>query len=306
MAEGPEVRRKAEKLREALLGKPLEEVRFVFERLMPFESQLTGRRITAIDTFGKAMVFRIEGGWNLYVHPKMFGHWILRKRPGLPKTDRALRISLKVAGASAFLYSTNDLAVLTDEELTRHPYLTRLGPDVLDPALTEAEVLARYRDPRFYPKRLTTLLLDQSFLAGIGNYMRSEILFVARLYPLRKACDLDEAELARLAHATLTVSRRAFEARGMTASSEIIEEGKRQKRPPWEYRHWVFKRENKPCYVCKTPIQRHETEGRRYFMCPSCQPESASLPIVFLREDAERTPSARRVSARRRGTNPTE
>jgi endonuclease-8 len=98
MAEGPEVRRKAEKLREALVGKPLDEVRFVFERLTPFEPVLTGRRVTAVDTFGKAMVIRIEGGLNLYVHPKMFGHWILRKRPGMPKTDRQLRITLRVPG----------------------------------------------------------------------------------------------------------------------------------------------------------------------------------------------------------------
>ncbi|MFN3431872.1 MAG: DNA-formamidopyrimidine glycosylase family protein, partial [Candidatus Sericytochromatia bacterium] len=225
MAEGPEVRRKAEKLREALLGRPLDEVTFVFERLAPFEAALEGRHITAIDTFGKAMVFRFDNGLNLYVHPKMFGHWILRKRPGLPKTDRQLRITLRVPGGAAFLYSTNDMAVLTDDELARHPYLTRLGPDVLDPELTVAEVLARYRDPRFTPKRLTTLLLDQAFLAGIGNYMRSEILFVARLHPLRQANSLTDAELERLADATVAVSRRAFEARGMTASSAIIEEG---------------------------------------------------------------------------------
>ena len=101
---------------------------------------------------------------------------------------------------------------------------------------------------------------------------------------MRQANSLSDAELERLADATLAVSRRAFEARGMTASPAIIEEGKRQKRPPWEYRHWVFKREHKPCYVCQTPIERHETEGRRYFMCPTCQPEVPAPSITLYPE----------------------
>jgi endonuclease-8 len=272
--EGPEVRRKAGKLRELLVGEPLTGVRFVFERLQPWEARLEGRRITAIDTYGKAFVLRLEGGLNLYVHPKMFGHWILRVRPGLPKSDRALRLTLRNRKGAAFLYSTNDMGVFTDEELARHKYLTRLGPDILDPSVTEAQVLARYEDPRFADKRLTTLLLDQAFRAGIGNYMRSEILFEARLYPLRRACDLTPEERQRLAHATLAVSRRAFEARGMTVAPEIVAEGKRLKLRPWDYRHWVFKREGKPCYACGTVVERHETEGRRYFMCPTCQAPS--------------------------------
>jgi endonuclease-8 len=273
MAEGPEVRRKAEKLRELLVGEPLTEVRFAFERLQPFEDALTGLRVRAVDTFGKAYVIRLAEGLNLYVHPKLFGHWILRVRPGDPKTDRKLRAVLRVAKGAAYLYSTNDLAVLTDAELANHPYLRRIGPDVLAPGLTVRAIRDRYRDPRFAPKRLTTLLLDQEFLAGIGNYMRSEILFEARLYPLRRACDLSPAELDRLAEATLAVSRRAFEARGMTVDPRIVAEGKARKLRPWEYRHWVFKREGKPCYACGTPVERHETEGRRYFMCPRCQPD---------------------------------
>lgn len=287
MAEGPEVRRKAEKLREFLLDEPLTEVSFVFERLRPFEERLVNRRVTAVETYGKAMVFRIEGGWNLYVHPKMFGHWIVRVRPGMPKTDRALRVTLRNRKGAAFLYSTNDMAVLTDAELASHPYLTRLGPDILDPGLTEAEILSRYRDPRFSPKRLTTLLLDQGFLAGIGNYMRSEILFEARLAPLRRACELSDEELERLAHATLSVSRRAFESRGMTVAPEIVEEGKRRKLKPWEYRHWVFKREGKPCYVCGTPIERRETEGRRYFLCPHCQAGDQPRYTIALLDEAK-------------------
>lgn len=283
MAEGPEVRRKAQQLRELLVGRPILEARFEFERLQAFEEVLRGRTVTAVETYGKAYVIRFEGGLGLYVHPKLFGHWVLRVRPGAPKTDRKLRAVLRVAAGAAFLFSTNDLAVLTDEDLARHRYLTAIGPDILDPAVTVEQVAARYRDPRFAPKRLTTLLLDQAFLAGIGNYMRSEILFVARLYPLLRACDLTAPELARLAEATVAVSRRAFEARGMTVSDEVIAAGKAAKARPWAYRHWVFKREGQPCRACGTPIERHETEGRRFFMCPRCQapthPAPSSTPV---------------------------
>lgn len=278
MAEGPEVRRKAAQLRELLVGRPLVEVGFTFERLKPFEVLLTGRTVTGVDTFGKAFVLHFDNGLHLYVHPKMFGNWILRKRPGLPKTARKLRAHLRTAVGAALLYSTNDLAVLNDAELDRHPYLTRLGPDVLDPALTEGAVRARLEDERFNAMRLSALLLDQAFLAGIGNYMRSEILFEARLFPLARVGELTGEERTRLARAILGVSRRAFEERGRTLAADIAEKGRREGLRPWDVRHWVFKREGRPCYACGTPIQRHETEGRRYFMCPECQGRGHELP----------------------------
>lgn len=142
MAEGPEVRRKAEQLRALLVGEPLLEVRFAFDRLQAFEQALEGRSVTAIATHGKAYVLRFDNGLALYVHPKLFGHWIVQVKPGAPKTDRQLRAVLRVAKGAAFLFSTNDLAVLPESELARHPYLSRLGPDVLDPTLTPAAVAA--------------------------------------------------------------------------------------------------------------------------------------------------------------------
>src|SRR3546814_2299648 len=82
----------------------------------------------------------------------------------------------------------------SDLELHAHPFLSRLGPDVLDPGLDEAAVEVRMLDPRFAGRSLGGLLLDQGFLAGMGNYLRSEVLFAANLLPQRRPRDLDAGE----------------------------------------------------------------------------------------------------------------
>src|SRR3546814_19362775 len=80
------------------------------------------------------------------------------------------------------------------DELHAHPFLSRLGPDVLDPGLDEAAVEVRMLDPRFAGRSLGGLLLDQGFLAGMGNYLRSAVLFAANLLPPRPPQDLGAGE----------------------------------------------------------------------------------------------------------------
>src|SRR5690606_3887189 len=108
-----------------------------------------------------------------------------------PQAGRSLRVALETDAAALRLYSASDVAMLRSDEVDAHPFLARLGPDVLDPALDAKAVAARLRDPRFRNRSLGALLLDQAFLAGMGNYLRSEVLYRARLRPERRPADLD-------------------------------------------------------------------------------------------------------------------
>ena len=183
MPEGPEIRRAADRVATVVVGQPLTGVEFAFARLKSFEQELLGQMVTAVDTHGKAMLTRFEGGLTLYSHNQLYGRWYVC-RPGRdPKTNRQLRVALRTNNGAALLYSASEVEVLSAAGIAEHPFLNGLGPDPLWPATTPARLRRWMMQPQFARRQLGGLLLDQGFVAGLGNYLRSEILWRARLHP---------------------------------------------------------------------------------------------------------------------------
>ncbi len=209
MPEGPEIRRAADRIAAVLVGQQVEEAWFGLKRLQRFSEQLSGTAVQRVDTRGKALLIRFANGLSLYAHNQLYGVWRISARGRMPETRRSLRVALHTAHDSALLYSASDIAVLTSEDEAAHPFLSRLGPDVLDVALSWREVSRRLNDPRFRRRSLASLYLDQRFIAGIGNYLRSEILFKAGLHPATRPLQLALRERNRLARATLEIAGRA-------------------------------------------------------------------------------------------------
>ena len=272
MPEGPEIRRAADHVGRALIGRIVQEARLHVPALQRRGRRLSGQTVTAVDTRGKAMLTRFDNGLTLYSHNQLYGRWYVVKRPGMPVTDRQLRVELHTDTHSALLYSASDIDILTDAELARHPFLSRIGPDVMDRDLTAARVLRQLSASEFARRRIGSLYLDQAFLAGIGNYLRSEILFVAQVHPGRRPTELDARALERLARATVRITRRTYRTGGVTVvpslESKLRNEG-------WSYeqrRFYVFGREGKPCHECGGAIERLTVSGRNLFLCTGCQP----------------------------------
>ena len=272
MPEGPEIRRAVDRIAKAVAGRTARRVEFAFERLKPHEDALSGRRIRAVEARGKAVLVRFAGDRTIYSHNQLYGRWFVRPAGRLPKTRRSLRLAIHTRERSALLYSASEIEVLADSELDDHPYLARLGPDPLDPALKPTAVARRARERRFRLRSFAALLLDQGFLAGIGNYLRSEILFFAGLHPRRRPADCTQAELARFGRTALTVTRRSYRTGGITNPRRQAAALRRQGLPRREYRHAVFGRDG-ACRACQTPIVKRSLAGRRAYFCPVCQPE---------------------------------
>ncbi len=270
MPEGPEIKQAADKISSAVTHSPVEEIFFAFERLKPYESQLKHHRITTINTKGKAMLIRFDNELTIYSHNQLYGKWMVRKAYDYPKTNRQLRLAIHNQQNSALLYSASDIEVLNKDELALHPFLNRLGPDILDEALNLEQVINRLQDKKFCKKRFATLFLDQHFLAGNGNYLRSEVLFVAKVHPILRPIDCNNKQLQQLAQAAIAVPKQSYH-NGITNDLELAAELKAKGYKRQEYRHWVFGRENKPCYICSTSIIKEITAGRRYYYCPNCQ-----------------------------------
>ena len=272
MPEGPEIRLAADKIARVLVGQQLVEVEFGLPRLGRFARRLEGVVVTAVDTRGKAMLTRFDNGLTLYSHNQLYGRWYTTRRPGLPDTARSLRVALHTETHSALLYSASDIEILTGQQLDRHPFLTRVGPDILDKRLNTDAVAERLLDSRFRNRSLGGLYLDQAFLAGNGNYLRSETLHVARVHPAEKPSELDARRLRELARLTLTISRRSYRTRGITVTPEIDKALRARELPFEKRRFFVFGRAGQPCRRCKTRIRHTTVGGRRLYLCPSCQP----------------------------------
>ncbi|MFN2328186.1 MAG: endonuclease VIII [Chromatocurvus sp.] len=272
MPEGPEIRRAADRIEKVLAGRVIESVSFGLPRLQHYADVLHGQRVLALETRGKALLTHFEHDWTIYSHNQLYGVWRIVARDRLPETGRSLRIALHTRTHSALLYSASDISVWLTAEINQHPFLSRIGPDILAPDLHWREVAARLASPAFRRRRLEALYLDQRFLAGIGNYLRAEILFAAELNPMRSAASLSLKERGALARATLEISRRSYVTAGITLPPGLAKRLASQDIQREQRRFFVFGRDGRPCYRCGGEVSRAETGGRRLYWCPVCQP----------------------------------
>jgi endonuclease-8 len=226
MPEGPEIRLAADELAQALTGRPADAVHFAFESLKSFEATLTSQVVKNVEARGKAILIRFANGLNIYSHNQLYGKWIIRRAYTLPETNRQLRLAIHNTHKSALLYSASTIAVLRDDELETHSYLSKLGPDLLANTVSLSQVVDRLQAQQFQQRRLSTLLLDQGFLAGMGNYLRSEVLFVAGVHPSRRPRDCSPAQINQLAEAALWLTRQSYQTRGITNDLNLV------KKPP--------------------------------------------------------------------------
>lgn len=272
MPEGPEIRRAADRVAKVLVGQPIVEACFGLQALKRFGRRIEGSRVTAVDTLGKAMLTRFDCGLTMYSHNQLYGRWYTLKRPRMPKTNRSLRVALLTPTHGALLYSASDIAVLTDRQLERHSYLRRIGPDILDPRLTAIQIADRLDEKAFRNRALGSLYLDQTFLAGNGNYLRSEILWATGVNPWRRPVDLDRVTRLKLAKQSLRISRRSYRTRGLTVTPALATKLKGRGMQYHEYRFYVFGREGLSCHRCGSRIERRTMGSRSIYVCKTCQP----------------------------------
>lgn len=271
MPEGPEIRRAADQIAQAIAHRPTTSVFFAFSHLKPYEAILQGREVVAVQTKGKAMLIQFDNQLNIYSHNQLYGKWMIRRAHDYPQTTRQLRLAIHNEKKSALLYSASDIEVLDPVATLYHPFLSKLGPDVLDETVTVAQIVERLLDPRFRRRGFVSLLLDQQFLCGLGNYLRSEVLFVAQIHPGLRPLDCSSEQIVKLAEASIAVTAQSYKTKGITNDLQLAQTLKAQGKRRSEYRHFVFGRQNQPCYRCGTLIVKEILAGRRLYYCPHCQ-----------------------------------
>lgn len=278
MPEGPEIRLAADEVAKALVGRVTTRVSFGLERLHQYEALLSGQSVSAIETRGKAILTRFANDWIVYSHNQLYGRWYTCPWGKLPETGRQLRMAIHNEHYSALLYSASDIEVLPLKDLEKHPFLARLGPDILGEHPDVGQIVERMQCDRFRNRQLAGLLLDQGFLAGLGNYLRAEILNVAGLHPTAKPTQCSNRQLYRLASTIIRLTKRSYRTRGIINPPGLVKrlkaEGKTRKH---EYRFNTYNRAGQPCYFCGNQIESSNAGGRKMYFCAHCQlkPDSA-------------------------------
>ena len=271
MPEGPEIKRLSSRLKKVLVDKALADVDFTYRDLEAYNQELRGQKIVDVDSRGKALIISFSQGLSIYSHNQLYGKWLIVRSGKIPKTNRSQRLVIRTDRHSAFLYSASDIQVLKTANLASHPFLSKLGPDALGNATTKNEVLEQLMSNRFRKRSLGALLLDQGFIAGLGNYLRSEILFNSKLHPFEKPINLSEGSLDGLARNILGVTRQAYETSGVTNDLSRVSQLKKKGVKRSHFRFAIFGRNKMPCYVCSKKIIRQEVNGRRLYLCQGCQ-----------------------------------
>jgi formamidopyrimidine-DNA glycosylase len=230
-------------------------------RVMTVALRMTGALIVAPsgtpdDPYAR-VVFHLADGRELrYRDVRKFGRIGLWEGGGLLRRTaaRRRRAATKRVGETATPYRVGDV-------FGRH------GPEPLARGFSAARLAERLKGRR---ARLKTLLIDQSFIAGVGNIYADEALWRARLHPLRRADSLAPDDVRRLHRAIRSVLRQAIANRGSSFTDYVGADGEPGANAE---RLAVYRRTGEPCLRCGTVIQRIVVGQRSTHFCPHCQPE---------------------------------
>ena len=271
MPELPEVETIARNLREGNGSPPIPGHRIVsfstdwprhvaHPSLRTFNRRIQNREIVDVKRRGKYLVFPLDHE-TLLIHLRMSGD--LRLAPSQDPKDRFDHTIFSLDNGWDLRFSDarkfGRVSLYEDPEVV----LGRLGPEPLAPDFTH-DRLANMLHAR--KRNLKPLLLDQSFLAGLGNIYTDEALHQAGLHPLRRSDSLTKVEVKQLWRSIRESLDMGIRHNG--ASIDWVFRG-----GDFQRHFRVYKREGEPCFKCGTQIQRTVVGGRGTHFCPRCQSE---------------------------------
>ena len=232
MPEGPEVRKYADAIDKALRGRAIVSLQARTKEarkwLQDGEAQLIGRRVERVVSHGKHLIGYIEGDFFFHSHLMMWGRWQTfgtgrglgkSKIIELPEKDRRERARIVVEGAAAILLSAPIFNVGEGDPYEVVEILATLGPDALPYSrrFNRKEFLRRLLEHKGEP--IGAALLNQRIVAGLGNYLRAEILFNCKLNPWLTVGEITQRNINCLLKTIPRLARDAYE-RGATAGEE--------------------------------------------------------------------------------------
>ncbi len=260
MPEGDTVWRVCHRLHQAVAGQRLTGSEFRVPQLAT--SDVTGRTVLEVAPHGKHILIRLSGALTLHSHLMMEGAWHLYRPAerwrGGPAFEVRVVLRTEPWVLVGYRLPVLDLVPTAEEDTV----VGHLGPDLLSAHFDRKRALANLlREP---DRTISEALLDQTKLAGIGNFYRNEVCFLTGAWPWRRAGDVDLGKAIDLARRLMKANLR----HGAQVTTGVDRPGARS---------WVFERAGRPCRRCGTAIRSGTTgeppHDRVAYWCPTCQPE---------------------------------
>jgi formamidopyrimidine-DNA glycosylase len=236
-----------------------------------FRARLESKKVVSVRRSGKYLIIGLDGDHVLVVHLGMSGQLLRAKGPKDPVDKHThVIITFTVGGQLRFVdpRTFGEMFVTTADELTAQvPELAHLGFDPLE------EVMSWARYGQLLAERsvgLKTLLMDQKFVAGIGNIYSDEILFAAGLRYDRMSDSLSAQEVRRLYRAMVETLTEAVKYRGSSLADEQYRD-LYGATGDFQGQHQVYDRDGQACRRCRNSVVKVKVNGRSAFLCEHCQ-----------------------------------
>ncbi|MBE2268902.1 MAG: bifunctional DNA-formamidopyrimidine glycosylase/DNA-(apurinic or apyrimidinic site) lyase [Anaerolinea sp.] len=270
MPELPEVETVVRGLREPLIGRTVLSMWYDCDRTVKtpdpdqFAARIAGQTFRSITRRAKYIVCELDHDL-LVVHLKMTGRLYVVPDTAVNDGDRWVHFRLQLDGSQQLRFSDArkfGFVALTDRLDAVTPLL---GPEPLSGDFSPEVLRARLGK---HKKAIKALLLDQAFLAGVGNIYADEALFLAKIHPLRAADSLTDDEIAALFAAIRRVLDAGIEREGASVNWYRKPDGTTGK----AQNHFnVYDRADQPCVVCGGAVSKIRVAQRGTHFCPTCQ-----------------------------------
>ena len=266
MPELPEVTTVRKQLQYAIAQKAIKDIVIHDSRVIKgissrkFKEQVKGKVVKKVLRRGKVIIIKLGEKLYLVLHLRISGWIILSK-----KQEKHARVIFKFPGN--ILMNFCDSRVLGQIQLVQDwqklPLIKSMGPEPLK--IKRKEFIKLFKEKK---AKIKPLLMDQRFIAGIGNIYAQEALFCAGIHPEAVAGKIKKESLAKLHSCIARILKKAIEKKGSSVDTYRPPDGQKDN---YERFLKVYGRQGDECKVCKTTIRKKNIGGRGSCFCPRCQ-----------------------------------
>lgn len=271
MPEIAEVETVRNTLKARILNKKIKKVDVIYEKMIEtdlaeFKKVLVNNEFHDIKRKGKWLIFELNNHY-LLSHLRMEGKYFLKQSD--EKREKHEHVIITFADNTDLRYHDTRkfgvMALVKKEDLNNYEGIKKQGIEPIDDNLSKEYLFAKF-SKRAIPMK--TLLLDQTIISGLGNIYADEVLFAARINPLKLGKELTLEDCEKIKIEAKKIILKAIEEGGTTIrsyTSSLGVTGRFQ-----QYLN-VHKQEGKPCPICQTPIKKIKVGGRSTYFCEHCQ-----------------------------------
>lgn len=271
MPELPEVETIKRQLSRKIKGKKIKAVEIRLPKLVrtdlkEFKKKIKGAKIKEVKRRAKLVMLELDNGYSLVIHLKLTGQLIYQK----PKTKH-----------THLIYTFTDGSKLNHNDMRQFGYVKLIKTDKIEELMVKQEkygpeplqksfTLKLFQELlKKKPKaKIKPLLMDQTFVAGLGNIYSDEVLFFAQVRPDRIVKTLKEKEIRKIYQGIKKILKAAISRHGTSSDTYLDTAGQKGKYLPLLK---IYQRTDQPCFGCQTKIKRIKMGGRSAHFCPQCQ-----------------------------------